>query len=198
MKSVLISIKPEWCSLIASGKKTVEVRKSRPKIETPFKVYIYCTKNGSFMIQDENNPALSKNHIYKYGGKVIGEFVCDEIIEINADDFEYGHYDISDDDLIKTRLTQEDLWEYGKGKTLYLWHISDLVIYDKPKELSEFYKYCNNDCSKCQFAEEYETNSAMTPWVYESQYACTVREKLRLKRPPQSWCYVEEMKCLNY
>ena len=44
MKSVLISIKPKWCELIANGKKTVEVRKSRPKIETPFKCYIYCTK----------------------------------------------------------------------------------------------------------------------------------------------------------
>lgn len=42
-KSVLISINPKWCELIASGKKTVEVRKTRPKLETPFKCYIYCT-----------------------------------------------------------------------------------------------------------------------------------------------------------
>lgn len=44
MKSVLISIKPQYCELIASGKKTVEVRKRRPKLQTPFKCYIYCTK----------------------------------------------------------------------------------------------------------------------------------------------------------
>ena len=44
MKSVLISIQPKWCELIASGKKTVEVRKTKPKLETPFKCYIYCTQ----------------------------------------------------------------------------------------------------------------------------------------------------------
>ena len=32
MKSVLISIQPKWCELIASGQKTVEVRKSKPKM----------------------------------------------------------------------------------------------------------------------------------------------------------------------
>ena len=43
---VLISIRPQWCELIANGKKTIEVRKSRPKLETPFKCYIYETKTG--------------------------------------------------------------------------------------------------------------------------------------------------------
>ena len=45
MKAVLISIQPKWGELIASGKKTVEIRKTKPKLETPFKVYIYCTQN---------------------------------------------------------------------------------------------------------------------------------------------------------
>ena len=72
MKSVLISIQPKWCELIASGKKTVEVRKTRPKLETPFKVYIYCSKG------------FKPNTSYSYKtwagyGKVIGEFVCDRI-----------------------------------------------------------------------------------------------------------------------
>ena len=44
MKSVLLSVHPKWCELIAGGKKTVEVRKTRPKIETPFQCYIYATK----------------------------------------------------------------------------------------------------------------------------------------------------------
>lgn len=44
MKSVLISIRPKWCELIASGKKTIEVRKTAPKLPTPFKCYIYETK----------------------------------------------------------------------------------------------------------------------------------------------------------
>lgn len=45
-KAVLISIRPKWCELIANGTKTVEVRKSRPKLETPIKCYIYCTQSG--------------------------------------------------------------------------------------------------------------------------------------------------------
>ena len=45
-RAVLISIKPEWCSLIATGNKTVEIRKSIPKLDTPFKCYIYCAKTS--------------------------------------------------------------------------------------------------------------------------------------------------------
>ena len=45
-KAVLMSAKPEWCKKILSREKTVEVRKTRPKLETPFKVYIYCTKTA--------------------------------------------------------------------------------------------------------------------------------------------------------
>ena len=43
MKAVLISIRPKWVEKIVSGEKTLEVRKTRPKLETPFKCYIYCT-----------------------------------------------------------------------------------------------------------------------------------------------------------
>ena len=60
-KSVLFSIKPKYCELIASGKKTIEVRKTKPKLDTPFKCYIYETK------------ALYKpngcNHLFKGEGK---------------------------------------------------------------------------------------------------------------------------------
>lgn len=42
MTSIIASIKPKWCELIVSGKKTIEVRKIAPK-EVPFKVYMYCT-----------------------------------------------------------------------------------------------------------------------------------------------------------
>ena len=35
-------------------------------------------------------------------------------------------------------LNQNELWNYGQGKILYAWHIDDLKVYDKPKELSEF------------------------------------------------------------
>lgn len=56
MKAVLISIRPKWCELIATGQKTVEVRKTRPKLETPFKCYIYKTGGtGETSTEKEGN-----------------------------------------------------------------------------------------------------------------------------------------------
>lgn len=76
MKSVLISIKPKDCELIANGSKTIEVRKTRPKIEIPFKCYIYCTHSGVTVKERDRN-------IYTdFSGKVIGEFVCDGITKL--------------------------------------------------------------------------------------------------------------------
>lgn len=202
MREVLISIQPKWCELIASGKKTVEVRKTRPKLETPFKCYIYCTRksvpirdtkykvDGKFiMYYDElaitDRYGQGKRFENPYGvimggetslnGKVIGEFVCDYILQFTQDDY-YSPYDISDDDLSETCLSQEDLYEYGKGKTLYGWHISDLVIYAKQKALSEFAKPCNYNCF------------APCPYYRGKEYDC---EEPVITRPPQSWCYVK-------
>ena len=171
MKSVMISIKPRWCELIASGRKIIEVRKTRPKLEAPFKCYIYCTKEffrkGDGYFQG------------KYYGKVIGEFVCDYILEITPDTYGHHEYFISDDDLNASCLTTNDLWGYANGKTLYGWHISDLVIYDEPKELSEFVKPCNRNCF------------APCPYYQGKEYEC---EGSIITRPPQSWCYVEEVR----
>ena len=81
MKSVLISIQPKWCELIASGKKTVEVRKTRPKLDTPFKVYIYMTKAYDTLFGNGKPKKLCVD-----GGKVIGEFLnrpeCEAVTEI--------------------------------------------------------------------------------------------------------------------
>lgn len=162
MKAVLISIRPKWCLLISGLIKTIEVRKTRPKIETPFKCYIYCTANNSL------------------NGKVIGEFVCnwineysaefvdddcyEEIRQIFEDDGEEDYCTITsnEDDnpdnctlCIKSCLSFNDIKKYiginFHEKRFYGWHISNLKIYDKPKELSKF----------------------------------------GLSRAPQSWCYVE-------
>lgn len=186
MKSVLISIQPKWCELIASGKKTVEVRKTRPHLETPFKCYIYETKGAcdtpTFIDED--------GHISCRGrGQVIGEFVCDRIYEAIPDYEPYlkkfFNYDFWDENgfLIDDCLSDEQKDNYAHGKPLYGWHISDLKIYDKPKELGEFYPYqevvsgtckekgCNKSDLKC--------------------YACLGVKPLT--RSPQSWCYVEEL-----
>lgn len=133
MKSVLISIQPKYVELIASGEKTIEIRKSRPKLETPFKCYIYATKSGDRIV-------LKNDRVFEISkaltGKVIGEFVCDNIDKIGW----FGNYKILEDRYLEEScLTLKELYKYTKGEIYYEWHISDLKIYDKPKELSEFY-----------------------------------------------------------
>lgn len=136
MKSVLISIKPKWCELIASGKKTIEVRKTRPKCDTPFKCYIYCTKDKGVSFWTGKRYAYADDRSHNLfdvcgNGKVIGEFVCDAI---------YDCRDVSRDD---TCITIAEWLKYTKGHKgeVYGWHISNIVIYDKPKSIKEFYHY---------------------------------------------------------
>lgn len=170
MKSVLLSIKPKYCELIAGGIKTIEVRKTKPKLDTPFKCYIYETKSTDFY------SVLHKKII----GKVIGEFICDKID--NYDDntihcFSHENYiGWNDFDLDRCCIHPQDFEEYANGKWLYGWHISNLKIYDTPKELKEF-----RQCHKC---EHYFYCKA-------GEYSCDGTYKLT--RPPQSWCYVEEV-----
>lgn len=171
MKSVLISIRPQWVEKIASGQKTIEVRKTAPKCEVPFKCYIYETKGQYIKFI---HGAHTK---YGYGcGKVIGEFVCDYVKEYTSNERGWYCYDL------ETCLLCDEIAGYGKGKTLYGWHISDLKIYDKPRELSEFYtkKKCNS-CKK----SGYESTACM----YDED--CKV--PMSITRPPLSWCYVEDL-----
>lgn len=199
-KAVLLSIQSRWCGLIASGKKTIEIRKTKPKIETPFKVYIYCTndKRNHFWTGKRYSYADERSHnaFDKDGnGKVIGEFICDEIRKYypisNIDPINkpYG-----DDILASSCVSAEELNDFawsgsGYGK-LYGWHISaELKIYNKPKALSEFGALCDEDCPNCEFWKCDMVNQ------HERDMDCTNSSyPLRpLKRPPQSWCYVEVM-----
>lgn len=174
-KSLITIVSPQECELIASGRKTMLVRKTRPKIETPFKCYIYCTK-GTFDITD--CPDLSKDSVKKVAegrGKVIGSFVCDGIYNIEPHDDGYGvnQYTFvgADYDDCKTGLSFEELKEYLGKNIGYAWHISDLKIYDKPKELGEFGNY------KIEWVQWYHSDDKV---FYP------------LKRMSGSWCYIEE------
>lgn len=163
-KAVLLSIRSEWCVKIASGEKTVEVRKTSPRIDMPFKCYIYCTQASPY------NPCVlwhyrrQNSTVYDsfFTARVIGEFVCDWIVYLDMDSIGLGYYgedkflyiDTFDgDSKCNTCLTRKEIFDYTKGKRPYGWHISDLVIYEKPKKLEEF----------------------------------------NLTRAPQSWQYVEEL-----
>ena len=179
MKAVLISIQPKWCELIASGKKTIEVRKTRPKMETPFKVYVYMTKHKWIF---KLLPFL-KNRF----AKVIGEFVCDEIIKITAypdkEDTFAIEYEKGLDAMEQSCLNTKEAEKYAKGKPLFGWHISKLKIYYKPKELGEFRKE--------GFMTEEQWLYALYPNTH-CHYAAWAK-RFEITRPPQSWCYVEEL-----
>ena len=189
MKAVLISIQPKRCEKIADGEETIEVRKTMPKLERPFKCYIYCTKekkkddfitiSGAFgLIRCPECAIYNRVKEYDCNGKVIGEFICKGIMRPN--------------DSLKLMakqscLTENELIEYSNGKMLYGWHITDLKIYAKPKELSEFYTRCYSGCDKCKYKSwDYDFSSG-------KDLICTVSNKKPITRPPQSWCYVEEL-----
>lgn len=129
-KAVLLSIQPKWCELIASGKKTIEVRKTKPKLPTPFKCYIHQTKRTWFY--------NIYSQIADWQGKVIGEFMCDEIIPISVY-YNNPNCHIALREFPYVCMTDREIMNYlGNGKKGYGWHISDLKIYDTPKELIEF------------------------------------------------------------
>lgn len=183
-KSILQSIKPQYCELIANGKKTIEVRKTRPKLDVPFKAYIYCTKgNTHLLLQTYSQGELTDSDIWQIGNeKVIGEYVCNKIEAKYCANGIATYYENEQG----TCLSDSELQMYADGvKPLYFWHISDLKIYDKPKELSEFHKPCINPgmriCELCEFAD-FENTDVLFPRCINV-----------LTHPPQSWCYVEEV-----
>lgn len=191
MKKILLVVHPKWCKMIFNGEKTIEVRRNRPKLEPPFEVLVYETK-GQF-IKSVKGACTT----YGYGrGKVIGSFICDRIDEIEPDlEYYSDGYDIDDDRLAETCLTREKLCEYGKGKILYGWHIAEPKLFDKPKELSEFYipckwyekgKGCPEDCALFDYKGA----------IDDTDDFCLGQRPII--RPPQSFCYIEEYpKCLS-
>ena len=165
----MISVKPRFCDLIAREKKKIEVRKTRPKTETPFKCYIYCTRakrseklysNGTVIVKDTRkllDPSIrypGSKIFQRWNGKVIGEFVCDRIVDVDCDSV--APFDKDSGLYIDKQICidREEFLEYARFRCCFGWHISDLIIYDKPKDLSDF----------------------------------------GMERPPQSWCYAEEEK----
>lgn len=177
MKAVLMSIKPKWCEKIFSGKKTVEVRKIAPKLETPYKVYVYCTKKA-FDITDIYD--LSTDVVRKVAdgrGKVIGEWVCDTVEE-NIPDYNpaYERFFYNSFECGADCLTSDEIAAYGKGDPLCGLHITAPKLYDEPKALSEF--------RKPDVWYKTETGNTST-LVHETGTTIT--------RPPQSFCYVEEI-----
>ena len=214
MKAIMISIQPQCVSKILNKEKLVEIRKTKPKCELPCKVYIYCTKPKKWWafsnwgatsdelvwkIKDKvkmcNGLEVWDDDCEKLNGKVVAEFTLNKVDTLERDLNDWlpkNRYDVSNELLKNINLNQEQLWNYGQDKILYAWYIDNLKIYDKPKELSEFSGFIPNNkcekhengfaCDKCDaYDKEHDTCLAL--------YYC----RKPIKRPPQSYCYVEEL-----
>lgn len=177
MSDVLVSILPSWCELIVAGVKTLEVRKSSPRLPTPFKVYIYETKaKWAFDLLEGLGWHYFAERLRQGRGKVVGEFVCDRISCANP-----PFTNLSESILKASCLTVEQIEKYSAGKEIFFWHITQLKIYDKPRPLTNFHRPCPESlyCESCAMHNEH-------PVPFCGNYA------LEIKRPPQSWCYAED------
>lgn len=174
--AVLLSVKPKWCELIANGRKTIEVRKTMPNIDTPFKCYIYCTigtklwkRNNNIFLDSVYNRLIDTIPDYLLNGRIIGEFICDKIYKYSANqylsEFNKSQINISDIDMEQQScLSHKELFNYECTPStnkygLLGWHIYNLIIYDKPKSLTDLYKPNGETINKA----------------------------------PQNWCYVKEI-----
>lgn len=205
MKAVLISIQPQWCHKIIDGEKKIEVRKTKPKLDTPFKVYIYCSAGSYDWRKDPWTTAYfpPNGECTNMSQMVIGEFVCDYITDIKP----FGFDDIAGFEK-QTCLTLADIVKYLNGFYGYGWHISDIKIYDKPRELSEFWAY-NEELHK-----RYDSEGDFCCWDDTNEYGDRLNDCgdaynnilncyrcweewsgwcHHVTRPPQSWMYVEEL-----
>lgn len=213
MNSYIVSIRPEWVKRIIDREKTFEVRKSVPK-EVPFKAYIYVTKDG---INGRSSEVLLLNkHTGEVGfgdyrnachcgkddfeicnGHVVGEFICDKVFRTCGWRLRGDTQQCAKQTRLEERfsrfvcLTIDEAVKYagGENREICGWHISDLKIYDKPKELSEFNRPCpveNRDCEHCiTYGKPYT-------WDFnekKGEIFCT----RRVLRPPQSYMRVEEL-----
>ena len=193
MKAIIISIRPEWIEKILNGEKTIEIRKTKPNCDLPIKCYIYCTKPRRWFVdspftmfsyeelwiqdgkiyngKDDSlwNPDF--NHYYRLNGRVVAEFTLNKIEDFSKWEYDFGalirHLDLFAGTEGNYPILINYLNKQCKG---FAWHIDNLKIYDKPKELSEFSTTLHRMKGK------------------EFRYTSHL-----LQRPPQSWCYVEEL-----
>ena len=151
MKKILISIKPKWVAKILNGEKTLEIRKTAPKCELPCEVYIYCTNGREVIKPSKTNPRYEKIKSYSpKKGCVCAKFTLSKVLQIKKYQqnglryWAFGNEEIAKRSLSPCELSehscvsQEDLEKYLNGKKGCAWKISELVIFDEPKELKEF------------------------------------------------------------
>lgn len=177
---ILASLKPYYYYLIGERKKNIEVRKSALK-DLPQDIVFYMSKDEKSFAKI---PKEFQEKYRKHFGKVGIRVVVDKVypIKMTIDDLD-NLIELSKISLHNHNhcLSCYELYAYLGDKTGYGWHISDLKIYDKPKELSEFTRPCSYDgiCFSCK---RFIANGM--PYGFCDS---------TITRPPQSYMFVEKL-----
>ena len=182
-------------------------KRLKPYEGASFDVYIYATKKYDECLWYKKD---SKCYVLNYGkptndylnGKVVAKFTLNKVEEIKlpytyfgTNKWVGGEHErtlqtetLDEKDILKLScLTEEEIYKYldfkhSPNNVGYAWHIDNLVVFDKPKELKEFYKVgCEEYFEKHVFVD----HPNFRP-IYESEL-----KQFQLTRAPQSWCYVE-------
>lgn len=207
MKAILISDHAKWCALMMNGDKTVEVRKGTALYKATQKLideygfaefYVYCTKDEELFYDPKTKKWLAmknrRNCPRLSNGMVIFKFRCYKVEEITqvirARDNKIMLYrglpkGINNKPLMnESCLSFEEMKNYLGYENGIAIHISDLEIFDKPKELYELHKPlgsydCNHNCGGgCNMCW-------CKGWETRFHFECEIQ------KAPQSWCYVE-------
>jgi predicted transcriptional regulator len=192
----MISIKPKYCALEMNGVKSIEVRRNKALANAIQKlidkygyadIYVYCSKDSMGYLTEYRSKETGKHLHWSYhlgkanglNGKVVFKFRCYKVDDyVNGrkwswkvgapmwgacNDYEYILKD--------TCLTDDELRNYADDLSFYAIHISDLEIFDKPKELSEF--------------KQPRDSYGKVNWNTNEYYY------MNLTKAPQNFCYVE-------
>lgn len=189
-KSILITLSAEKIVEILNGNIIILIQKIKPKCELPIDVYIYCAKEKSYkdilrFIDDE-----------ELNSKVIAKFTLNTVEELSLSEgpmpYDYwlsGYQEASDEVVKDMGMTFIEFIDYHVRDTRttkkipylvsYAWYINDLVIFDKPKEIGEFYKV-NPDIEK-------EELPKYLLWAYTEE---ELPKYLPLTKAPRNWKYI--------
>lgn len=180
MKSIILSVQPKWLEKILNGEKTIEIRKTNPKCELPIDVYLRCSKGKPYIVASYSGVVENEKPYYvdvRFMPPVISEFINGKVVakftlnKVEKIPFDYDeHIRIYD----KCCIDMKELISYSKSKTLYAWHIDNLVIFDKPKELSEFKRWVSKTIYCGMDSPPYQDKVLMN-----------------ITKAPQSYCYCE-------
>lgn len=146
MKAIMISIKSKWCAKIMNGEKTIEVRKSKALARAIQKL---IDERGYVEIYVYYNKGSRRFPRCVLNGKVVFKFRCYKVEEIDCiasdNGFAIKRYKTKElsivDIMEKSCLVFEDLKDYLCYSNGYAIYISNLEIFDKPKELDDFKHY---------------------------------------------------------